>query len=117
MTSKADQRRYDKLHEIGCIACRIAKNPTPCGVLEIHHLVDNGYRALSGGNQATLPLARWHHRGVPLDDTTNKSMREIYGPSMFHESKRFRATYGSQRELLAMVNALILEPLLEGVPS
>lgn len=95
------------MREIGCIACLIARNPTQCGKLTMHHLVDKGYRKHSGGNQATIPLGEWHHQGYPHMDYTAGWMRMMYGPSMFIESKEFARLYGSQRELLAMTNELI----------
>jgi hypothetical protein len=107
MSSKADQARFDKLRELGCIACRIARHVFPCGHTEIHHLVDKGNRKLSGGHLATIPLGRWHHQGIPLMDRTKRYMRLTYGPSMREQSRAFRATYGTQRELLARVNVAI----------
>lgn len=101
-----DQRRYERLHTIGCIACVISGH-LACGKLDMHHLVDKGYRKHSGGNQATIPLGAWHHRGEPFMDTTATQMRLKFGPSMAHESKEFARIYGSQRELLARVNGLI----------
>jgi hypothetical protein len=102
--TKADELRYEQIHAMPCIACRIAKHVVQCGRTEAHHLVDKGYRRLSGGNQATLPLGGWHHRGEPPKGHTVKSATAKWGPSLFHESKRFHATYGSQRQLLARVN-------------
>lgn len=102
-----DVRRYEALREIGCLACLIGRHTIPCGPVEIHHLVDNGYRKHSGGNQATIPLGPWHHRGVPIDPKyTVTYMRHLYGPSMFYESKEFARVYGSQRELLSKVNVM-----------
>lgn len=101
-----DQKRYAALRELGCIACRLGDH-VPNGPVEIHHLVDKGYRKHSGGNQATIPLCVWHHRGDPPLDFTVRFMRHMYGPSMALESKLFSAAYGSQRELLAKVNQLL----------
>jgi hypothetical protein len=107
MSSKSDQRRFEKLRELGCIACRIALALSPCGHTEIHHLVDKGNRKASGGHVATIPLGRWHHQGIPFIDRTVGYMRANFGPSMRLQSKDFRAAYGTQRELLARVNAAI----------
>jgi hypothetical protein len=106
-TLSRDQRRYEKLIGFGCVACFIARNPTEGGKIEMHHLVDKGYRKHSGGNQATLPLCAWHHRGEPLIDHTAQWMKFMYGPSMALESKSFAERYGSQRELLAKVDSAI----------
>jgi hypothetical protein len=107
VTSSRDLRRYEKLRDIGCIACRIKGYTIPCGPVEIHHLVDKGYRRLSGGNQATIPLSSWHHRGEPIIDHSVTWMRSMFGPSMRLESREFTKVYGTQRELLARVNAIL----------
>lgn len=99
-----DQKRYDALRRIGCLPCVLDGQACYCGPIEIHHIVDNGYRRLSGGNQATIPLGRFHHQGIPFMDRTVTWMRNMYGPSMALESKAFAKRYGSQRELLAIVN-------------
>ena len=104
-----DQRRYEAMREIGCLACWIDGYKTPCGTVEMHHIVDKGYRKHSGGNQATIPLGKWHHRGEPLMDRTVTYMRHMYGPSMALEKRAFNEHYGSQRELLAKVNELLRE--------
>lgn len=104
-----DEKRYAALREIGCIVCRLKGYSIPCGMPEMHHLVDKGYRKHSGGNLATIPLGIWHHRGEPRIDYTATEMRQIWGPSMKRESKEFARLYGSQRELLAKVNELLRE--------
>lgn len=102
-----DKQRYDAMRDIGCIACLIARNPTQCGKVTMHHLVDNGYRKHSGGNQATIPLGEWHHQGYPHQGYTTAHMRMMYGPSMALEGKTFDEIYGSQRSLLSRVNAIM----------
>lgn len=105
MTTKADKKRYDALHDLGCIACHIDGY---MGVpADMHHLVDKGYRKHSGGNQSTLPLCKWHHQGEPIMDFTIGYMHAVRGPSMFHHGKEFARHYGTQRQLLAKVNELI----------
>lgn len=101
-----DEKRYQALHDIGCIACRI-KNYTPCGIVTIHHLVDKGYRKHSGGNQATIPLGQWHHQGIPYIDLSLSYMRSKWGPSLALEKREFVREFGSERELLAMVNEML----------
>lgn len=101
-----DLRRYEALRELGCVACRLEKWHGNLPV-EIHHLVDKGYRKHSGGNQATIGLCTWHHRGEPIMGHTLTWMRGIYGPSMRLESREFARVYGTQRELLARVNEML----------
>lgn len=104
MTSKADKQRFDKLHRIGCIACR--KNGQFSDI-DVHHLVDRGYRKHSGGNKATLPLCPHHHRNQPPDGWRPSEAYAFYGPSLAKHKREFIARYGSERELLAEVDQLI----------
>ena len=101
MATKADLRRYDLLQEYGCACCRID------GIHsfgDIHHIVTNGYRRLSGGNESTILLCPWHHRGVvPAGHTTGSATLQ-FGPSLANGSKLFAKIYGSQEDLLAKVN-------------
>lgn len=94
MTSKRDLKRYSKLVEYGCVCCKILG---VYSVPEMHHIVDRGYRKHSGGNASTIPLCPPHHRGhsTPID----------IGPSLANGSKPFAAHWGTERELLAMVDA------------
>jgi hypothetical protein len=100
-----DQRRYEALQKIGCIACLLDGYPEVPG--DVHHIVDKGYRRLSGGNQATMVLCKWHHVGQPPTDYTVAYMHSTRGPSMHWHGKEFTHRYGSQRALLAKVNELI----------
>lgn len=104
MSGKADITRYDRLQRIGCVACR--KNGRYSQV-DVHHLVDKGTRKHSGGNKATLPLCPWHHRGVPVDGYLCGSMCLLYGPSLALQKREFKRRFGTERELLAEVDALI----------
>jgi hypothetical protein len=106
-TTQADRARYAQIKMLGCVACRLNDNGLWCGWPEANHLVHNGYRRLSGGNLATVPLGPWHHRGEPPKDHTVKSAREAFGPSMFHEGKAFAERYGSQQDLLILTNELL----------
>jgi hypothetical protein len=101
VTSKADQIRFDKLHRIGCIACRKLGMASQ---IDIHHMVE-GYRL---GNKYTLPLCPYHHRGDPPDGISLKLAFKIYGPSLRREKKQFKARFGNERELLDEVDALVV---------
>jgi hypothetical protein len=100
MVSKADQRRYAKLFAYGCICCRRAGYYSPP---TMHHLVDKGDRAKSGGNAATLPLCPWHHQGIPGPGGKNAT-RALLGASLADGRKPFVAQWGTERALLAQVN-------------
>ncbi len=109
-----DERRFDALRKLGCIACLIGldRYSQP----DIHHIVDNGYRKHSGGNQATIPLCPYHHRGIPAEGCDYRYMREIYGPSLRLESREFHRIYGTERYLLGYVNQL-LAPKMPNIPE
>jgi hypothetical protein len=94
--TKADLRRFLKLVEIGCIACR--KAGSGYRAPDIHHVLRGGRRI---GHQATLPLCPNHHRWP--------SNGSVVGPSLADGSKLFAAKFGTQNELLHEVNKLIGE--------
>jgi hypothetical protein len=83
---------------MGCVACR---KLGLWRVPEIHHIV-SGYRL---GNDHTLPLCAWHHRGVPPDMDMYKSVAvKKLGPNLRDEKKRFVKEFGSEMNLLEEVN-------------
>jgi hypothetical protein len=92
--TKSDQRRFDKLHKLGCICC--LKAGSGYRAPDIHHVLSGGRRI---GNKATLPLCPEHHR-IPSNGT-------VVGPSLADGSKPFHAAFGTDDELLAEVNKLI----------
>ena len=103
--NKAAQRRVDAFRRVGCIACRLMGHFTE--QYDEHHLVDKGTRELSGGDLATIPLCLWHPRGQsPISGVA--AATELYGPSLKHNKKLFVERYGSERELLEKVNALLV---------
>jgi hypothetical protein len=97
--------RWQQLQEIGCLACRkmgFFAQPSDC-----HHLLSGHKRR---GDEFTIPLCPWHHRGVWNDRFQNQKMAgALLGPSLAHESKRFREMFGSDEELLFEANRLIAE--------
>jgi hypothetical protein len=96
-----------RLQDAGCICC--AKEGFKDVPVDVHHLVDNGYRKHSGGDKATLPLCPWHHRGVPPGGLSAAEAEKRAGPSMARNKKRFIQRYGTERELLAETNQRIEE--------
>lgn len=88
-----------------CLACELERRLDVCGRTEEHHLLLGGNAGQTRrGDDDTLPLGEWHHRGVPKRGWTVAKMEAIYGPSLAHKSKAFRRAYGKDDELLAMVN-------------
>jgi len=100
--TKSEQARFDKLHDLGCIACRLNGFTHPT-VAEIHHFLRGNKRI---GHAATVPLCGWHHRAA-FDGTNEATMLALMGPSFHRHTREFRARYGDDAVLLARVNALI----------
>lgn len=95
------ERRFDALQQLGCIVCLIeCKGYQPC---DIHHLVDKGDRAKSGGDMATIGLCLWHHRGQTPEGIRASQMKAMLGPSLRLHSREFNAKW-PQRMLLEYVN-------------
>lgn len=103
--TKAEQARFSKLHELGCIACRL-NGHEGSGYVQIHHLLSGNKRR---GHDATIPLCPWCHTGMPFDSRSAGWFLDNFGPSYHRHKRAFQAAYGSDDELLAMVNELIGE--------
>lgn len=101
LSAKADEARYAKLFNYGCICCLILDGRY--SLPQMHHLVDKGTRSHSGGNVATLPLCPWHHQAIPGPGGKNAT-RLLLGPSLADGRKPFVARWGTERKLLATVN-------------
>ena len=93
--NRAAQRRVDKFRHIGCIACHLQGHFNPG--YDVHHLVDKGTRALSGGDIASIPLCPSHHRGHP----------GVQGPTLANNKRAFVELFGTERQLLVLVNELL----------
>lgn len=92
--TKAEKEHWDKVADLGCIACRIDGYRNM--LVSIHH---TDGRTKAGAHMRVLPLCAGHHQ----DGTGNdKNMIAI------HPYKRkFCEKYGSQQELLELVNELL----------
>ena len=99
--TKAQQARFEKLTEMGCICC--ALDGFKVWPIEVHHLLSGNKRR---GHLQTIPLCRWHHRGIkPYPYVV--SVEAPPPPSLAHGSKPFHAHYGDDDKLLAEVNRRI----------
>lgn len=100
--TKAQQKRFERIQAIGCVACcidGIYQNPP-----EIHHLASGMERL---GHDYTVGLCAMHHRGCVPSGYTYDQVREASGPSMALEPDAFKKHYGTQEELLEFQNALL----------
>ncbi|MGH9809349.1 MAG: Ref family recombination enhancement nuclease [Terriglobia bacterium] len=103
MTPAARERRFRRIKEIGCLACRACGWFSTC---EIHHLNLCGQAGrVRRGDEATIGLCAHHHRGTWLP----ASLKGKLGPSLALSSKAFRRRFGTDDELLAKQDRLIAE--------
>lgn len=101
--TKSQAARFARLHELGCIACRL----DGAGYVvqaEIHHFLSGNKRI---GHDATVPLCQWHHRAIPWPYCTEAECLATHGPSFHRHTRQFRARYGTDAELLETVNGII----------
>lgn len=98
-------RRYQRIYEIGCLACRRLGYFNSC---QAHHLNEDGKAGQKRrGDAETIGLCPWHHVGEAIRGWTRAQCRRLLGPSLALESRAFRAEFGSDDELLAEENRLI----------
>ena len=101
------ERRYRRLHELGCLACRKRGFHSEA---QIHHQNLGGRAGQKRvGNRATIPLCAWHHQSIPWEGRTRTEMEQILGPSLALSSRAFRDEFGSDESMLAEADALIGE--------
>jgi hypothetical protein len=108
-----EQARFQAMRQIGCLACLRNREVGHASAtlvqrrLEIHHLLSGGRRI---GHHATICLCHFHHQAkfLPYVDYGYQAQAAAFGPSLEREPRRFHETYGSDEELLACQNELLL---------
>lgn len=96
------------VRQLPCIACEIQKCDQPYPTEEHHQNLDGHAGQKRLGDDYSVPLCKWHHRGV-CQPIGPEAMRLFYGPSLARESKAFRQRYGSDEKLLEMTNERLRE--------
>lgn len=105
--NKLERKRLDALSRLPCMCC-VKMGIGQKTRTEVHHLVDKGTRKLSGGHSATIPLCAYHHRGtLTADGTSSNEMASLFGPSLAINKKAFLVAFGSERDLLKRVDAIL----------
>jgi hypothetical protein len=100
--------RSPLVRALPCIACTIEGLPEQCGPTEEHHLNLDGHAGQKRlGDEYSIPLGRYHHRGEPPPGMTAVDAAIKYGPSLARQSRQFRAQYGVDSELLRRTNELL----------
>lgn len=95
--------RLAALHDMPCICCVLQRCEQPFPT-EAHHIVSQSYRKHSGGDEASIPLCQWHHRGELLYPLSSREMKALYGPSLARSKREFKIVYGNERSLLLLTN-------------
>jgi hypothetical protein len=99
------ERRFSRLKAMSCLACWLDRMARPCGPTEIHHLNEGGKAGQKRrGDEFTIPLGPWHHRGQPPGTLKARDMALMFGPSLARQSRAFRERYGSDDELLRLTD-------------
>ncbi len=96
--------RARRLIALGCVVSRLyfGSYVQP----DIHHLTSGGRRI---GDDHTIPLSPWYHRGVPLDGLSQAQTAERLGPSLAKSRRDFEERFGTQAELLEKTNRMICD--------
>jgi hypothetical protein len=119
VTPRDREHRFRRLKELGCLACWYERVAVQWNPTEIHHLNEGGKAGQARrGDEFTVPLCSWHHRGEPPEGFTASEMRLTHGPSLARHSKAFRERFGTDDELLALTNRRIarLDRIAAGTP-
>ena len=99
--------RSQLVRAMECIACT-HEHVTQASPTEEHHLNLGGKAGQKRrGDNFSIPLCGWHHRGEPPDDMNASMATFVFGPSLARSSKLFRKSYGTDDQLLALTNAQI----------
>lgn len=99
--------RSEFIKALPCLACKKEKFPggLQCGKTEEHHL-NLGHHAgqVRLGDDYSVPLGVWHHRGDPPHGMTASEATFVFGPSLARSPNRFREAYGSDEDMLESTN-------------
>lgn len=88
--TQAQQAHQDAQRAHGCAACRLRGNRHQPGPTEIHHrTVGDLHGNKQLGQDATVALCSWHHRGTHTYLKACAVMRELYGPSLTANKREF----------------------------
>ncbi len=88
--TKAEREHMNRVAAIGCIVC--GDMGYQDSQAEIHHIANQGTRA---SHWQTIPLCATHHRNGGFGEAVHQGRRT------------WEANYGTEKELLAKVNALL----------
>jgi hypothetical protein len=103
--TKAQIERFEAIHRLGCVACRMRGLVRPT---EVHHMTIGGRHGQKRrGHDETIGLCEYHHRGVFPEGWGKEQTLSRLGPSYAREPRRFREVFGQDDALLQNQNDLI----------
>lgn len=110
--TKAEAAREELARDFGCICCFINVRD---GIYEAAPSYITKNHCNSGGQNRgerhTFIACAWHHLGSSVEIRgrflSQSEMARRYGPSLAKGSKTFRATYGSDDDLIALTDEQI----------
>ena len=107
MSPKEREKRFTALKGMKCLCCVVEDNEQHMPT-EIHHLNFDGKAGQKRrGDEYTVPLCSYHHRGVYPEWITGGDALYYWGPSLARNSRLFRETYGTDDQLLQTANEQI----------
>jgi hypothetical protein len=101
--TQAEAQRFAEFHDIGCVVTLVYLHRHEYSY-DVHHIVRDGVRM---GHLFTIPLSLWFHRGLLPEHMSLKDAESRLGPSMARDKEAFVQEFGTEFELLEMVDALI----------
>lgn len=101
--TQSEAQRFAEFQDIGCVVSFVYLRTQEFSY-EVHHICRDGVRM---GHLFTIPLSLWFHRGRLPDHMSEAEAARKLGPSMHHNKDAFVKRFGTEFELLEMVNALI----------
>lgn len=115
MNKRDADRRDFALRELGCVVCHIRGVGTV--IAEKHHLLTTGFHGNGKrrGEQATVGLCSWHHRGVAPSGWNKVEARMRFGASYAEQPREFRRLYpdavleAKQQQLLSAYNRDLIQ--------
>jgi hypothetical protein len=114
VATKAQKQRWADARARGCVACHLnlvekgLARASYANDLEMHHLLCGGRRI---GHDATVCLCHFHHQGkrLPYPEHGYAEQAKAFGPSLGHEPRRFREVYGTDDQLLAYQEIMLVQ--------
>lgn len=108
--TSSEREREERARRIGCVCCYLNEQRgmarAPSYDTKQHCNIGGKHGAPNRGERFTYIACAWHHLGEPPAGLQARSAVILYGPSFYHQARVFRATYGSDDELIELTDQL-----------